>query len=228
MASAARIKSALASGLPRKPSHHVGDFQFGIKTGGARPLDHARRQIDADEAIDLLGKRGRRQTGAAAEIDRALEERGLARTGANRQHRLEQQRRAAIAEIIDQSCLEPRRILIEQRLHIGLRHRRHLLGAEPHQAQAGAVAVIGVGGAGPAKRRDRLIALAELFAEFAEREPGRGEIRRQFRGLQQQIGGGDQIALQLQIAGEFEPAVGNHIAGGQEQARGHRLMSLPA
>ena len=39
--------------------------------------------------------------------------------------------------------------------------------------------------------------------------------------LQQQVGGGDQIALQLQIAGEFEPAVGNHIAGGQEQARGH-------
>jgi hypothetical protein len=25
----------------------------------------------------------------------------------------------------------------------------------------------------------------------------------------------------LQVAGEFEPAVGDHVAGGQEQARGH-------
>ena len=30
-----------------------------------------------------------------------------------------------------------------------------------------------------------------------------------------------EIALQLQIAREIEPAVGNQIAGGQEQARGH-------
>ena len=42
---------------------------------------------------------------------------------------------------------------------------------------------------------------------------------REFGRLQQQIGGGNQIALQLQIAREIEPPVGHQIAGGQEQAR---------
>ena len=77
------------------------------------------------------------------------------------------------------------------------------------------MAVIGIAGLRLAKRRDRRIVLAEFFADFAEREPGRGEIRRQFDRLQQQIGGGGQIALQLQVAREFEPAVGHQIAGGQ-------------
>ena len=84
------------------------------------------------------------------------------------------------------------------------------------------MAVLGIGVSRFAKRRDRRLALAELFADFAEREPGRGKAGREFGRLQQQIGGGDEIALQLQIAREIEPAVGNHIAGGQEQARGHR------
>ncbi len=119
----------------------------------------------------------RRQTGAAAEIDRALEERRPARAGAHRQHRLEQQCRTAIAEIAHQRCLEPRRVLIEQGLHIGLRHRRHSRGAEPHQAQAGAVPVVRIGRAGPAKRGDRFVALAELFAEFPKGEPGGCKIR---------------------------------------------------
>ena len=42
------------------------------------------------------------------------------------------------------------------------------------------------------------------------------EIRRQLDRLQQQIGGGRQIALQLQVARELEAAVGHQIAGGQE------------
>ena len=63
--------------------------------------------------------------------------------------------------------------------------------------------------------------LAELFAKFAEREPGRGEIRRQFDRLREQIGGGDEITLPLQVAREFEPAVGHQIAGGEKQSRGH-------
>ena len=31
---------------------HVGDIKLGVEAGGAGPLDHARRQIDADEMID--------------------------------------------------------------------------------------------------------------------------------------------------------------------------------
>ena len=88
------------------------------------------------------------------------------------------------------------------------------------------MAVVGIGAPRLAERRDRRLVLAELFADFAEREPGRGEVRRQFDRLQQQIGGGGEIALQLQVAGEIEPAVGNHIAGGQKQARGHRYCNV--
>ena len=159
------MRSALASGLRAQALHHVGDFKLGIEAGGARPLDHARRQIDADEMIDLLGKGRRREPGAAAEIDGALEKRRLAGGRSHRQHRLEQQRRAAIAEIVDQRRFEPRRILVEQRLHIGLRHAGHGLGAEPHQPQAGAVAVLGIAGLRLSKGRDRRIVLAEFFAD---------------------------------------------------------------
>ena len=87
--------------------------------------------------------------------------------------------------------------------------------------------VLGIGGDGFAKRRDRRLALAELFANFAEREPGRGKAGRQLDRLQQQIGGGGEIALHLQIAREIEPPVGNHVAGGQEQSRGHRSLRSP-
>ncbi len=65
---------------------------------------------------------------------------------------------------------------------------------------------------GFAKRRDRRVALAELFADFAEREPGGGEAGRKLGRLQQQVGGGGKIAFQLQVAREIEPPVGNQIA----------------
>ena len=154
-----------------------------------------------------------------------LKKAGLRTARAGGQHRLEQQRGTAIAEIVDQRGLEFRRILIEQRAHIGRRHVGQLLGAQQHQPQAGAVAVLGIGCSRFAKRRDRRIALAELFANFAQREPGRGKAGREFGGLRQQIGGGGEIALQLQIARKIEAPVGNQIAGGQEQARGHGLSS---
>src|SRR3954447_21425176 len=83
--------------------------------------------------------------------------------------------------------------------------------------------VAGIDGVGLAKRRDRRVVLAELLADVTEGEPGRDEIRRPFDRLPQQVGGGDQIALQLQIAREIEAAVGHRIAGRQEQSRGHGL-----
>ena len=57
------------------------------------------------------------------------------------------------------------------------------------------MAVGGIGGLRPAKRRDRGLALAELFTDVAEREPGRGEVRRKLDRLQQQIGGGGRDRL---------------------------------
>jgi hypothetical protein len=57
------------------------------------------------------------------------------------------------------------------------------------------MAIPRVGGACVTEGGDRRVVLVEPLADFAEREPRRGEIRRQFRRLQQQIGGGGQIAF---------------------------------
>ena len=150
-----------------------------------------------------------------------LKSAGLRAAASHRQHGLEQQRRAAIAEFIHQRGFKPRRILIEQGLHIGLRHAGHWFGAKPHQSKSGAVAVIGIAGLGLLKRRDGRIMLAELFADIGEREPGGREVRRQLDRLHQQISRRRQIALQLQIAGKFESAIGHQIAGGEKKAGRH-------
>jgi hypothetical protein len=171
--------------------------------------------------IDISGESRGSQPRAASKVDRALEERGLPGNRMDPQHSLEKNGRAAIAEFADQRGFEPRRILIEQRLHIGLRHAGQRRCAEPHQPQTCAVAITGIAGLRRAERFDGCGVFAELFAEFAEREPGRGEIRRQFDRLQEQVRSGGQIALHLQVAREFEPAVGHQIAGGEKQSRGH-------
>jgi hypothetical protein len=66
------------------------------------------------------------------------------------------------------------------------------------------------------KGLDRRIRITEPLADFAEGKPGRGKSRGKLGCLQQQIGGGDKVAFQLQIARKIEPAVGNQIAGRQE------------
>jgi putative mRNA 3-end processing factor len=111
--------------------------------------------------------------------------------------------------------------LIEQGLHIGLRHATQRRRAEPHQPEPGAMAITDVAGQRFLERCDGRLALAEFFADAAEREPGGCEIRRQLDRLHQQVGGGGQIALQLQVARKFEPAVSHQIAGGQEEAGRH-------
>ncbi len=166
--------------------------------------------------IDLLGEGARRQSRAAAEIDGAPEESGLAGRVARGQHRLEQQRGPTIAEIVDQRSLEFRRILIEQRAHIGRRHRRQLFGAEPHQPKARAVPVVGIGVARFAEGRDRGGAFAELSTDFSKRKPRGGKAGCEIGRLNQEIGGGSKVALELEIARELKPPVGNQIAGGQE------------
>ncbi|MEY9187243.1 hypothetical protein ABH987_000871 [Bradyrhizobium ottawaense] len=179
------------------------------------------RQVNADEMIDLLRECGGRKPGAAAEIDGAFEEGRLLRGDPRGHHRLEDQRRGAIVEIVDQRVLEARGVLVEQRLHIGLGHLRHLGVAEPHQMQASAVLVLGIGPPRFSKCGDRLVALAELLTDFAEREPGRGEVRRELDRLLYEVSGGGQIALELEVACELEAAVGDEIAGSLEQAERH-------
>ncbi len=97
-----------------------------------------------------------------------LKKAGLRTARARGQHRLEQQRGPAIAEIVDQRCLELRRILIEQRAHIGRGHVRQLLGPEQHQSQARAVPVLGIGVARLSEGRNRRVPLAELFTDFVQ------------------------------------------------------------
>src|SRR3954469_8570574 len=178
--------------------------------------------------IDSSGECARRKPGTATKIDSTLEKGRLADLVAGSHHRLEQQRGAAIVEIVDQRRLEFWRILIEQRPHIGRRHGGELLGAQQHQPQACAVPVVGIGHLRFPKRRDRRSVLAELFANFAERKPGGGKRWGKLGRLQQQIGGGHKVAFEVQVARKIEPAVGNQIAGRQKQACGHIRNRLQA
>ena len=86
------------------------------------------------------------------------------------------------------------------------------------------MAVTGIAGLRVLIGRNGRIMLAEFFADAGKREPGRGEVRRKLDRLQQQIRGGGQIALQLQVAGELKPAVSHQIAGGEKQSRGHEFQ----
>lgn len=90
-----------------------------------------------------------------------------------------------------------------------------------HQTQARAVTILRIGIARGTKGRDRRLIPAKLPVDLAEGEPGGGEFRRDLDRLLEQVGGGGQIALQLQVARELEATVGNEIAGGQEQAQRH-------
>ena len=61
------------SASPRKRLHHVGNFKAIIEVQLPRLLDHAGRQIVADDLSRRAGKGARRKPGAAAEIDGAAE-----------------------------------------------------------------------------------------------------------------------------------------------------------
>ena len=71
------------------------------------------------------------------------------------------------------------------------------------------------------KSRNRRIPLAKFVADFAKREPRRGKARRKIGRLPQEIGCSREVALELKITRKLVPAVGNQIAGGQEQSRWH-------
>ena len=58
-------------------------------------------------------------------------------------------------------------------------------------------------------------AVAELFTQLAEHEPGRGIAGRKLKRLHQQIGGAGKIALRLSVPRPLEAAVGDQISGRQ-------------
>ena len=101
--------------------------------------------------------------------------------------------------------------MVEQRAHIRLRHVRHVGGAKPHQANQRAMPVFRVGVARLAIGGDGALAVAELLADFAEREPGRGIAGHEFQRLFEQVRGAAQIALGLASARPFEAAVRDEV-----------------
>ncbi len=117
--------------------------------------------------VDLACEGGGSEPRAAAEIDGALEEGRFADRLPGRQHGLEQQRGAAIAEVVDQRLFEFGRVLIKQCTHIGFRHRRQFFGPEQHEVQTGAMPVLGIRDQRFPERRDRRIAFTQPFANFA-------------------------------------------------------------
>src|SRR5580704_15752555 len=143
--------------------------------------------------------------------------------------RVVQQHRAAIAQPLGKRRVVARGILVEQPPHVGFGHgRRHLAGAEPRQLQPGAVIVLGVGVARLLESGDSAVAVAELVADGAEREPGRGEAWRQLDRLRQNIGGAGKIALGDVIERPFVAPVGDQVAGGDEERAGIRHSTMLA
>ena len=79
--------------------------------------------------------------------------------------------------------------------------------------QTCAVAIMRVCGHGATKRGDRISGLTQRCPRFAEREPRRGKIRREFHGLRQQVRRRFHVATRRKIACERIAAIGREVAG---------------
>ena len=92
--------------------------------------------------------------------------------------------------------------------------------------QPRAVVILGIGVARFLERGNRAVAIAEPVADGAEREPGRGEARRQLDRLRQNVGGAGKIALRGVIERPFVAPVGDQVAGGDKERAGigHRCV----
>ena len=86
--------------------------------------------------------------------------------------------------------------------------------------------ILGIGIARLLESGNGAVAVAELVADGAEREPGRGEARRQLDGLRQDVGGAGNIALGGMIERPFVAPVGDQVAGGDKERAGigHQAM----
>ena len=118
--------------------------------------------------------------------------------------------------------------MVEQPADIGFGHRRcGIAGAEPGKLQPRAVIILRIGVARLLESGDRAVAVAELVADGAEREPGRGEARRKLDGLRQDIGGAGKIAARGMVQRPFVAPVGDQVAGRDKERAGvgHRELA---
>ena len=142
--------------------------------------DHRRRQIDADEPIDIRTERRAGKPGAAAEIEHRCK-----RIGAPERAQRGARHRAAAPGRDNARFRSARRrsaaaYWSNSRAHIGCSHRRRgRAGAEPRKLQPRAVIILRVGAARRFECRDRAVAVAEPIADGAERKPGGGKRRAQ-------------------------------------------------
>ena len=197
--------------------HEIGGGQPVVQPLLARLLDHRGRDVDAHQPIHEWPERHPAQAGAAAEIQHGTEAERLRHTA----HRLEQELRPAIAEVL-QHGIEAGRMLIEQAAHVGGGHLRcGLAGAEPRQMEPRAVIVLRVGRARLLERGDRARAVPQHVADRAQCEPRGRERGRELQGLHQKVGRADKIAALGVVDRPLVTAVGDQVAGGDKE-RCHR------
>ncbi len=214
--------------IARQEFLEVADGQFRIQALAARLLDHGRGQIDADKCIANVVQRFAHQPGAAAEIERTAKAQWPALRLGGLHQGAAQKRRRAVVQPLCQLPVETRRVLIEETLHICRRHRpRRVKPAKTGETERRAVTILGITSKRLAKRRQRPFAVIQQLTRFAERKPGRRETRRQFQRLRQQVRGGGNIAAGGQLACEGVAAVGDEIAGGEEDGRCHKFLCEP-
>ena len=130
--------------------------------------------------------------------------------------RRKQQRGRAVREPLQRS-IEARRILIKQRTHIDERHRVWHPRVEPGEAQASAVAIVGVRGVRAPECLARARMVARSLAQIAKRKPCGCKVRRLFDGLLQHIDRAVPIPARSKLDCKAITPVDQKIAGGLEQ-----------
>ena len=142
-----------------------------------------------------------------------------------RHHGIAQQRGRAITQVL-QRAIEARRVLVEQRAHIGMQFRgRGVGGAKARKSHPRAEPIVRVGRIGAGKRRNRPVAVAQRLARLAEREPRRRKAGREFRRLRVEVGRRRQIAVGRIAARQLVAPVRDQVAGGDEQSHVPRLSN---
>ena len=214
--------------FPRQRGRKIGDDQSVVKAFALRLRDHGRRKIDADQSIHAEAESTTGEAGTAAEIEHCRKvHRPLVR-----EHRrfdgLQQELRSAIAEALDEGGVITIGILIEQPAHVRFcQRRRGLAGAEAGELQPRAMIILRIEPSGLFEGGDRAGRVAEPVADGAEREPGSREAGCQFDRLHQNVGSAGKIAGGDMIERPFVTAVGDQIAGGDEEraSLGHRVLA---
>src|SRR5215204_6298166 len=124
---------------------------------------------------------------------------------------------AAIVQVLDQVLVEARRVIVEERAHIGLADRLfRRQRAEAGELDAHAERILRLAVERRLQGSNGGLALARRELRAPEKRVGRREMRDELQHLRREIGRGGMVAPVEGGLGVAEAAIGEEIAGGAE------------